>query len=260
MALAARKYTRKPSPALNLSDIPELMPGAGPRASATQRSDFDRQCRMLYEQETQAEVVSKPSSDADDVTSADLVAMFPTLDPVLVETLIKEALTPMHAIETLLALTATQGETQEQDLSPHEVLVGDHEKFPVLTDSQGWQVINHHQLDRNPDEELGNAWCERAKIAAQLPTSSARVQKAMPSATVGRSSKKVPLQDSVLDPPNEDMEYELRQKKGQQHAQSRALRKRGLKAHTEPTEGALDANIEMTEDDGSDLAHISAGG
>merc|ERR1712064_37369 len=115
------------------------------------------------------------------------------LDPVLVETLSKEALTPMHAVETLLALIATQGETQEQDLPPHEVCVGDHEKFPVLTDSQGWQVISHHGLDRSQDEELGNAWCERAKIAAQLPTSSARVQKATLSATVRRRSKKVPL-------------------------------------------------------------------
>ena len=46
--------------------------------------------------------------------------------------------------------------------------IEDEEKFPVLTDADGWQVLSQ-RLMREEEEELGSAWCDRAKAVQHMP-------------------------------------------------------------------------------------------
>merc|ERR1712224_316733 len=111
--------------------------------------------------------------------TGDFEAMFPSLDCGLVQAIVSEAPAPERAMETLLALTAAMGEPVagsegSVDLDqgkpvPHNVHIENHEQFPLLLSADGWQVVSQRELERSPEEELGNAWLDRAKIASQLP-------------------------------------------------------------------------------------------
>merc|ERR1711862_514775 len=94
-------------------------------------------------------------------------------------------------METLLALVASSSEPSEPPLPPKDLPLSDMNLFPSLTDSDGWQVVSQTQFDRNPDEELGSAWRDRAKAVASKPGP----QSASTSAVVAPASKKKPAKD-----------------------------------------------------------------
>merc|ERR1740138_2047403 len=120
--------------------------------------------------------------------------MFPSLDPDLVRVLASEGPSPQHAMETLLAHVAA---------------------FPSLTDSEGWQVMSQTQFEKDPDEELGSAWRDRAKAVASKPGPSS----ANTSAVVGSTSKRRSSKDKEEGYTAEvlpETDYDFRQRRGQQ--------------------------------------------
>ncbi|CAE7761270.1 unnamed protein product, partial [Symbiodinium pilosum] len=118
-------------------------------------------------------------------------AMFPTLDADLVRSIYAEAQTPQDAVDTLLALTvaADPMEVPLPTLPPLEVGMDDHDKFPALTDAEGWQVANQKLFDRDPEEDLGSAWRDRAKAAQHMPAPKAAVASAKPRSGPAKAKK-----------------------------------------------------------------------
>mmetsp|Transcript_104747 Transcript_104747/g.182083 ORF Transcript_104747/g.182083 Transcript_104747/m.182083 type:complete len:276 (-) Transcript_104747:96-923(-) len=227
---------RPKAPHVNLFDMPELMPGAQPSANPAQREEFEQRCRKLHddavaEEQTRAEV--KREAAGSRATTSDLEAMFPALDAALVRTLAAEAPTPQHAIETLLALAAATAEPvaggeRAASPPPRDLGVEDMDKFPSLCDGDGWQVVSKQQLERDPDEELGNAWRDRAKAAASKPAP--KVKPAAPDAGYGTTRRKASRQkddEHAREQPQLETDYEFRQRIGQKRASNRAQYGRG---------------------------------
>lgn len=225
---------RQRAPQLNLFDIPELMPGTKPRCNPSQREDFERRCRHLYEQHTHEVCVPPTRADTGVGATAaveEMQAMFPTIDSALVQMLYAEAPTPQHALDTLLALTTATAEPVaggERPASPpsRNLGVDDHDKFPSLVTSDGWQVFNQRGFNRE-DEELGSVWRDRAQVATNLPapqTKQVAPSTAWASARHRRSrEKKNAVEDGIMP----ETDYELRQRIGQQRAKNRAQYGRG---------------------------------
>jgi hypothetical protein len=221
-------------PHVNLFDLPELLPGAKPSANPAQREEFEQRCRQLHLEELSEERAARREvrmAAGHHVTATDLEEMFPNLDAQLVRALCADAPTPQHAIETLLALAASTaepvagGEAPPRATTPPPIDLGveDHEKFPTLVDSSGWQVASQQQFEKDPDEELGNVWRDRAHAAKDMPAPKATYT----GATVGRrrTGKKEedcePLQQEFM------TDYEYRQRAGQLRAKHRVLYGRG---------------------------------
>lgn len=233
---------------MNLFDMPELMPGAEPSATPAQREEFEQRCRMLHRTEVSEElehVTNLRVAAGSDVSSSQLEVMFPALDPALVRTLSSEAPTPQHAIELLLALSAATAEpvagaeapVRPASPPPLNLCVEDHDKFPVLSDSNGWQVASRHQLERNEDEDLGSAWRDRAKAAKDIPAPRPTM------ATTAVPSRRRPdkPQDCSGDTEKAEIfltEYEHRHRAGQRRALRRAQYGRGVRGANGSGRGA----------------------
>lgn len=169
---------------LNLSDVPELMPGAQAKSTPAQREDFEKRSRQLHYEEAEERSNNVAFSNAAagvGVTTTELEEMFPALDKALIRTLRSEARSAQEAIETLLALSAATAEPvagttasnegETNPVSPSKPLrlgVEDHNKFPSLIDADGWQVPCK-RLQAHNEEELGNAWRDCAKAAVEKP-------------------------------------------------------------------------------------------
>eukprot|EP00439_Symbiodinium_sp_Y106_P023299 s5158_g2.t2 len=162
------------------------MPGAQPSANPAQREDFENRCRQLHRDEEQErldrlqQAYEQRAAAAPDLAStSELEAMFPTLDAEL------------DAVDTLLALTlaAEPLEAPLPTLPPLEVGMDDHDKFPALTDAEGWQVANQKLFDRDPEEDLGSAWRDRAKAAQDMPAPKAAVAPAKPRSGAAKAKK-----------------------------------------------------------------------
>lgn len=256
---------RPKGPNVNLSDMPELMPGAQPSANPAQREEFEQRCRKLHddavaEEQVRAEV--KREAAGSRVTTSELEAMFPALDAALVRTLAAEAPTPQHAIETLLALAAATAEPvagSERAASPppRDLGVEDMDKFPSLCDGDGWQVVSKQQLERDPDEELGSVWRDRAKAAASKPAPKATP--AAPDASgYGAARRRAPRQkddEHVREQPHLETDYEFRHRIGQKRESNRAKygrgRGRGRGAGTQAgrAAGSVDDEESVSEDE-----------
>jgi hypothetical protein len=223
---------------VNLFDVPEMMPGAMPRANPAEREEFEQRCRMLHQDEvagrSESVHVMQTASGAT-ATNSDLEAMFPALDPALVRSLAAEAPTPQHAIETLLALACAISEPgvdcqRAATPPPRNLGVEDMEKFPSLMDADGWQVVSQHQFDRDEDEDLGSAWRDRAKAAADLP---APKQSPEPSGAWGaaaaakRRTKREEEESGIATTDTNETDYDFRQRRGERRAQNRVQFGRG---------------------------------
>ncbi|OLP87091.1 hypothetical protein AK812_SmicGene31726 [Symbiodinium microadriaticum] len=196
-ASATKASQRSRAPFVNLFDLPELMPGAQPSANPAQREEFENRCRQLHRDEEQErqdrleKAYEQRAAAAPDLTStSELEAMFPTLDAELVRSIHAEAQTPQDAVDTLLALTlAAEPLEALPTLPPREVGMDDHDKFPALTDAEGWQVANQKLFDRDPEEDLGSAWRDRAKAAQDMPAPKAAVAPAKPRSGPAKAKK-----------------------------------------------------------------------
>mmetsp|Transcript_652 Transcript_652/g.790 ORF Transcript_652/g.790 Transcript_652/m.790 type:complete len:164 (-) Transcript_652:16-507(-) len=163
MATAPTPKARQHAPRLNLFDIPEMLPGARPRANPAQREEFEERCRLLHcqseaeraeerREHLQEEAAIAASSTSAAPALADIEAMFPLLDAALVRAIYTEAAEPQDAVDTLLALSAaaadvSEGAERPASPPPLELGVEDHEKFPSLVDSSGWQVASERQFN-----------------------------------------------------------------------------------------------------------------
>lgn len=220
--MAATLTTRKLQlPAVNLSDIPELMPGAQPSATPSQRTDFEQCCLRLYadglkEQHGVAAVA------ANDITVDELEAMFPTLEPTLVHALVADAGTPQRAVDMLLVLTASAAEPTILPPTPRDLALEDIDVFPSLVDHDGWQIPSQHLFDRSIDADLGSAWCDRARAVADQAAPHMAVGKAaskLPPAKKRGSKQREPKSTELVHP---EGEYELRHRLGKQRITNRA--------------------------------------
>lgn len=251
----AARATRAPH--VNLFDMPELMPGAQPSANPAQREEFQQRSIQLH-RETELERSTAQqetrAASGSQITVQELQAMFPALDAGLVQTLYADAPTPQHAIETLLALSAATAEpvgaeAQVPDLPPLIVGVEDHEKFPALTDGDGWQVCSDRLFERDPEEELGSAWRDRAKAAKNMPAAKVTPDPAVPRRRPG--AKKEGYVDEEGD---RDLEtdYEYRHRLGQRREKARAKYGRGKGVGKGQAAGAKNEILEGSEEEASD--------
>lgn len=223
--------TTEQLPYANLFDIPELMPGAQPSANPAQRTEFEERCKQLHHEEESASRLDSRGVLARSTGSAtidELIGMFPSLDPDLVRVLASEGPTPQHAMETLLALVAASSEPTVPPPPPKDLPLSDMGAFPSLTDSEGWQVMSQTQFEKDPDEELGSAWRDRAKAVASKPgPPSANTSAVVGSTSKRRSSKD--KEDGYTAEVLPETDYDFRQRRGQQRAKNRALFGRGGK-------------------------------
>jgi len=98
-------------PTLNISDVPEMMPGAVPSANPVARERFNQRCLHLWQAEIQdgreaSEVRAACQTYEAREYHSQLEKMFPNLDPELIWNLSQEALHPQDAVNTLLMLSA----------------------------------------------------------------------------------------------------------------------------------------------------------
>jgi len=242
---------RSQLPQVNLSDIPELLPGAQPSATPATRAYFEERCQKLYADDVEAKVASQISGVAPHITVDELEAMFPSLDPALVQSLASDAPTPRLAMETLLAITAAVAEPVVPSLPPKELGLESTDAFPSLVDADGWQVASQYMFERDADEDLGSAWSDRAKAIANKPAPQPAIAPASVSALRRRSSKK----DEVSQPNLAQLEtdYEFRQRLGKQRVQNRARFSRRVVATTDRNDRQLeDPSMEGEQPCGND--------
>jgi len=228
MAAASTSAQKAQAPHVNLFDVPEMMPGAQPSANPAQRFEFEERCRKLHrddESEAQYHKQENQARAGAAATISDLESMFPNLDPALIRTLRAEAPSAQHAIETLLALSAATADPgpgeQARPASPPPVPVGveDHEKFPSLVDSQGWQVPGSARAREAADQEPGSAWRDRAKAARELPA-----PKPQPSAAAlawGKKREIIKKDERDQEAPLPETDYDFRHRAGQKRAENR---------------------------------------
>eukprot|EP00929_Paragymnodinium_shiwhaense_P052878 TRINITY_DN26478_c0_g1_i1.p1 TRINITY_DN26478_c0_g1~~TRINITY_DN26478_c0_g1_i1.p1 ORF type:complete len:275 (+),score=83.54 TRINITY_DN26478_c0_g1_i1:129-953(+) len=229
---AARARTES-RPYVNLTDIPELLPGAQPSANPAQREEFEQRCIKLHreaEMEEREATVTTQVAAGGAVTVSDLEAMFPMLDAALINCIFADSRSPQAAIDTLLALSADLNEPVDgaarpraKSPPPRDLGVEDHEKFPSLTDGSGWQVASSKLFERDPDEELGSVWRDRAKDAAPLAAPKA----SLANTAWGKPRKKKENDEAANggyiddDKPLPETDYEFRHRVGQQRAKKR---------------------------------------
>eukprot|EP00930_Biecheleria_cincta_P074762 TRINITY_DN61973_c0_g1_i1.p1 TRINITY_DN61973_c0_g1~~TRINITY_DN61973_c0_g1_i1.p1 ORF type:complete len:252 (-),score=53.06 TRINITY_DN61973_c0_g1_i1:318-1073(-) len=226
MASTAPKMSRRPQ--MNTSDLTELMPGAQPSANPAQREHFEATCRKLYQQELEDEITFRPRLKvaATDLTFdlAQLEAMFPTLEPALIHTMVADSRSLNHAVELLLTLAASISEPADCHavaVPERDLKLKDGVQFPSLVDSGGCEVVGNKHLEQD-SKDLGSAWRDCAKNAVSIPaqTPKSRVVWA-PAVRQQRQEKhnEVYTEDDLT-------EYEARQLAGRRHAEQRAQRQR----------------------------------
>jgi len=212
---------RTRAPDVNVYDIPEMMPGAQAGANPVDRERFEQRCRQLHrdqEHERQQEVATDRLASGSAMAGTELEAMFPTLDPALVRSIYAEAQSPQAGIDTLLQLAASTNEPviisageahPAAKVPPREIGVEDENKFPSLTDADGWQVVGRAQLERDLQGDLGSNWAQKAKIGASAPCPAPAPRVAL--GVWGRPRKEKPKeeqkQESEHHQPPTDYEY-----------------------------------------------------
>ncbi|CAJ1336365.1 unnamed protein product [Effrenium voratum] len=99
----------------------------------------------------------------------------------------------------------------------------DHEKFPVLTDAEGWQVVSQKLIDGKKEEDLGSAWCDRAKAVQHMPAAPVPQPAApLPKRKAKKEESKEVEEDDIL-----ETDYDFRHRIGQNRAKARARFGRG---------------------------------
>ncbi|CAL1156382.1 unnamed protein product [Cladocopium goreaui] len=241
------------APYVNLFDMPELMPGAQPSANPAAREEFEQRCRQLHRDEEQERLErqyehSVTAAAKEQASINELQAMFPSLDADLIRVIHAEAPTPQQAVETLLALNdANEGQVPMTTPPPLDMGMDDEEKFPVLTDAHGWQVVSQRLIDRDPEEDLGSAWCDRAKAVQHMP---APMTEKSPVLAPKRKPKKEEKDEKPLEEDVFETDYDFRHRIGQNRAKHRARYGRG-RGTASRGQGEAEAEEDEASVDGS---------
>ncbi|CAJ1400295.1 unnamed protein product [Effrenium voratum] len=226
--MAATSKAKSRAPYVNLFDLPELMPGAQPSANPAQREEFEQRCRQLHRDEEKERLErqheqSMTAAAREQASVSELQAMFPTLDADLIRVIHAEAPTPQEAVETLLALSVDDDQPRAATPPPLDMGMDDHEKFPVLTDAEGWQVVSQKLIDGKKEEDLGSAWCDRAKAVQHMPAAPVPQPAApLPKRKAKKEESKEVEEDDIL-----ETDYDFRHRIGQNRAKARARFGRG---------------------------------
>jgi hypothetical protein len=88
-------------------------------------------------------------------------ALFPSIDPALVQTIVAESVTWEEALGVLLTLSDDNVKCEQRQRSIAKNPVTDNTGFPPLLDADGWEVVREAVLDA--EEEDDRMWCEVAK-------------------------------------------------------------------------------------------------
>eukprot|EP00811_Abedinium_folium_P005400 NODE_14975_length_1075_cov_4.128692.p1 GENE.NODE_14975_length_1075_cov_4.128692~~NODE_14975_length_1075_cov_4.128692.p1 ORF type:complete len:269 (-),score=86.89 NODE_14975_length_1075_cov_4.128692:166-972(-) len=268
--MTARRAPKARGPDVNLSDIPELMPGAQSSANPAQREHFESRCVQLHREELSEErttTCSRVAAAGAGATAQDLEAMFPLLDTALVHAIFAEGPTPQDAISTLLALSAATAEPhtggdvpRATTPPPRDIGVDDMSKFPSLMDGDGWQVPSAKLFEHDADAQLGSAWRDCAFAAKDLAAPA--VTPGAPPVAWGR--RRVPADGKSADEAVQEpmTAYEFRQQVGQRRIKNRLQYGRGRGGGAESVAGGSACTAStLSEDsvseaplDGEDLA------
>jgi len=264
------------SPSLNISDVPEMMPGAQPSANSVARERFEQRCVSLWKD---AKEDNRQASEARAVCRnhdimerhAQLEKIFPNLDTELIWSMCQEAQSVQDAVDTLLALSASMSaeaadlssaETADQvdgaassatksarPATQHVTNQEDAGAWPALVGSDGWEVVNYHALQQQ-EQDLGSAWCKTAKDAVPLPAPTPTASMAV---QPRRKQKEPPGATPAMEFIGEDelpTDYQVRHMRGQMRATKRATRPT-IKAAVRGTALADDDTDDDSVDEGN---------
>lgn len=154
---------------LNFSDIPEMMPGAFPGANPAARFEFVERCKEIHLEDVEDDDSQTWKMSRVAVQVDDLIAMFPSIDAVLIDALVSDSPTPQHAMETLLALVASTSELAAEVPARH-IGADDLCKFPCLIDGDGWQLPSRRGFELDVEAEDQSVWRDLANNAKNLPS------------------------------------------------------------------------------------------
>lgn len=255
--MTGKNRGRSQLPEVNLFDIPELMRGARPSATSAARTDFEQRCHLLHAADAQSLSENRgdvPAEAPVSITTDDLEAMFPTIDPALVMALAADAGGPQRAIETLLALTTAAAEPTEEPLAPRDLGVANTNCFPSLVDADGWEVPSKQLFDRDIEKDLGSAWCDRAKAAASKPSP----QPVTRVSTVQKKRINKQREVSSLEATLES-DYEFRHRLGKQRIQNRTRFRAAKSVEAFNSEDAPEDAEDLTPSHQSAISHSTVG-
>jgi len=257
---------------LNFSDVPEMLPGARPRANPSQRAQFERcglQLHQCDEEERAHEAAGSWAAFGAEATSRELEEMFPMLDPALVRSLRAEATSAQQALETLIAISADTnepvagsaaegtgtGEVAATELPKLVVGADDHDRFPLLVGADGWQVPAA-RLEAQ-DEELGSVWRDRAKAAADKPAPQHSSQAPMPWGP--RKKKQGQQEEGLVEQAQPLTDYECRHLAGERRAKQKVIYSRsgrGSGTAGQSSAGGGDSAPEGEEEEEVDASQV----
>jgi len=243
---------------LNFSDIPEMLPGARPGATAAQRDAFERRSRMLHWEDVEEHMqtvarVQAAAAGSDDGSTTAMEDMFPMLDVALVRSIQAESPSAQHALDTLLALTASAepmggaraGNTVGQPKHPtQEVGLDDHNKFPSLVDADGWQCVSGAKLQEG-ERDSGSAWRDRANAAKDKPAPKAKVEPVPWVRKKRQGQQKVEVDLEMMQPYTD---YECRHRAGECRAKQRVKYSRGAGTGLSARGGGSDVGGDITQE------------
>lgn len=202
--------------------------------------EFETRCVKLYDDARPHEhTVSRTTT----ITTDDLEAMFPNLDPALVQILAADAGSPHAAMETLLTLAAGMAAPTVPSRAPDGLALEDASAFPSLVGADGWEVCSAHQLEQKPEADRGRAWCDRAKAIASKPAPKPNYAIAP---VVANKNGNGPAEPVVSDVLHADVEtdYEYRHRLGKQRIQNRSKFGRGAKAKDSSTYHVANSGVD----------------
>lgn len=244
------------APVLNTFDLVEQMPGAQSSANPAQREEFEQRCKKLYNEERQDEgyaAARAPAAAGSKMEVSDMQAMFPSLDADLVRMLCAEAPSPEHALNTLLALAASMGDPGPPGptVPAPDIGVDDADKFPCLMDGDGWQVPGTRANLASETEEPTNAWRDRAKAAAALPSP----QRPAPAPKAARRGPAVPKKSNDAQQVDGaeyctelETDFEFRQRRGERRARNIAKARKAPSSQAAKAGSPIRPPDELAED------------
>merc|ERR1712107_140521 len=255
VVMAARSCHSSGRPEVDLSDIPELMPGAQSSANPSQRHMFQNRSVQLHQdevEEEEAKTWDEMMCAGTAATSDELATLFPLLDAELVQAILADAPSPPAAMDTLLALSSSMGEptvvTQRAKTPPpREIGVNDLEQFPSFTDKDGWQMVSKQLCELDQEKELGSVWCDRATKAKDIVG-----PKAKPSMAPLHQKRRQPKEMYEVEVSEPLTTYESRQETGKRHVRNRKLYGRRVGkagAQSKGLQSSIDSGSEEVPDD-----------
>lgn len=154
------------------------------------------------------------SMKLDQPDNPQLEALFPSIDPVLVQAIVAESVNFEEALGVLLSLADDSVKCGQRQRSIAKDPVTDNAGFPPLLDADGWQVVREAVLDVQDD---GRVWCEVVQGDASIAQSKsgARLWEALarPSVLVHKGTFEKVIQD-VGDQVEFETEHDCRQRRG----------------------------------------------